>query len=348
MFEYLKKQNREKFKFLLQNPVLLILFFCGICTLWGIIAIPIILFAIPQSLIEVVETQVSKTFSQQLNVEPPRKIMAIEGDLSLIWTRDGIDVSQAGSGQRMVATADTVIIVGKTTSVGGDEVIALDGNHGQDIRWRTAGPNPLQLISDVYASDSVIYVGTGGSSILGAYDVQTGKSLWQTRLRGDRGVRNLYGTDDYIFVKTSESYNLLEPSTGEVLESVLSDLHRLPSIDTIKDAYFSNDVFSQGISIDWNRQLNDVWATDCETDQDLWTKPHVSGNVAATDDAVYLLRDSGKLQVLDPRTGLEVASVRFDSPTSGHVAIDADAGRLYVLLEDSHQLFAFEIVEEGE
>ena len=243
----------------------------------------------------------------------------------------------------MAAAQETIFLLGKSSTfreVG--TVFAIDASDGKTVLWQDNGPS-YNGQRRMYATSEALYVGTLGTPYITAYDLRTGEMLWSQRLRpAERAVDSIYVLNDKIFTSAQNYEFILQADTGEILGTF--DLKNpLPS--EFKLEYLYNPILTENVSFVWDPGYRLVRAVDRQTDHDLWEVTNAASNPAATEQAVYLLTTEGTLLALDPQNGDVLASLQFDAPSFGHIAIDQDIGLLYVYLYDSEQLFAFRIVD---
>jgi outer membrane protein assembly factor BamB len=279
-------------------------------------------------------------FSQSPNEVIVHRVISDDPGLEELWTHS--NVIERGDFFEMAAAQKTVFLLGKSTFLETGTVFAIDASDGETQLWQDRGPS-LNGQGILYATSKALYVGTLGRAYLTAYDLRTGKRLWSQRLiPAERGVDSIYVVNDKIYVSATNVQFILQADTGKILGTF--DLEKpLPS--DFKLEYLYDPIITENVSFVWDPGLTTVRAIDRQTDHDLWEINNSASNPAATESAVYLLTTEGALLSLDLQSGEVLASVQFDKPSAGYVAVDQDFGLLYVYLYDNDQLFAFKIVD---
>ena len=100
-----------------------------------------------------------------------------------------------------------------------------------------------------------------------------------------------------------------------------------------------------------------VYAVALDTGELLWsTDRNVVSNVAVTEGMVFFLTEEGELVGVSPASGQRVATAGFspsnlplntsDSPVGAYL-VAASEGRVFALLGDSDQLFAFSVPDRA-
>ena len=268
------------------------------------------------------------------------------GNFEELWSRPDVFGSQDSPPPVITAAGGTVFVLGNTSSKKQDKIIAIDALNGGDVLWSDNGPGDVGPAS-IYATSSALYVGSGGTTFLTAYSLRSGEKFWTKFLLGARGVDSIYAAGDVIYVRTSDAYYFLQTDTGEVLEQSIFSWQALPSATNIKPDYFmTGRAFTKNTIIEFDPEFSDlIKVVDFQTGNELWRMGKVVSNVATTETTAYLLTVEGKVLGLNLSNGEVIDSIQFDSPSYGQIAVDRDEKLLYVLLEDSKQLFAFKIVD---
>ena len=276
--------------------------------------------------------------------------------LDLLWTRE-VYTSLASEGTGMVAIDGNVFFLGSTQPTERGGLIALQGYDGK-ILWQK-----LDSFRDISANSEALYV--GGQSWIFALTLESGDEIWSTKLPGLRNnVMYLYAVDDILYTAGSNSgEHLKNVKTGEIYD-VSQPFRSLPPgilaayLPTItKDKIFygaGKDAFSSGSA--WQRQpyYDLLWKTEEE---------NVISNIAASDKVAYFLTYNDELLMLDVNTGERLGIIHFEpsinffenfevswsSQHRGyHLAVDDKNNLLYVILGDSNQMFAFQILLDTE
>ncbi len=280
--------------------------------------------------------------------------------LQELWSRTNV-FADFGS---LAAARGKVFLVGslvppEAKNFKGFFILALDGANGE-VLWQAEKGHSIDTL---YATSSALYVGAGGTGRAMAYALDTGQILWSVPLPGARSFYRLRVVDNLMYIVAYNGSFLLRADTGEVIHKPTKNLTTttLQELEPQLRAFTSPD----SVSLDYFRELvngaiilmpNGV-VKDRQTGTKLWhlweTQPDVVSNLAATKTTLYLFTQEGQLVGRDVRSGELVTWVQFEletwstsDPSSGrYVAVDEEAGLLYVYLGNSQQLFAFKIID---
>ena len=270
--------------------------------------------------------------------------------LKPLWSRE-VYTYPAIKDIQMVAIDDKVYLLGSTQQAESG-LIVMQGRSGR-ILWQKRG-NFL----DVAADTTAVYL-SEASSVL-AISPETGESIWTVKLPGfHNNVIYLYVVDDILYTKGSVSgERLLDVHTGDIYDMTKtftqlppSILNRVPTIKKNK-IFFGAGQKSVGFCIAYQRHpYKFLWRTKNE---------NVISNIAASNKVVYFLTADDEIMMLDANTGESLAtayitpSINFFKNQGAvqhegyHIAVDDENNRLYVILGDSNQMFAFQILLEEE
>ncbi len=273
--------------------------------------------------------------------------------VELLWVQE-VYIARGSKGTKVVAVDDKVFFLGSTESTERGMLVALQGNDGKTI-WQKTGS-----FREISADSEALYV--GGQSWIFSFMLASGETIWSTKLPGfHNNVMYLYAVDDVLYTQGSTSgEHLKNVKTGEIFD-ISQSFRSFPSgileayIPTItKDKIFygsGKDAFSSASA--WQRQpyYDLLWKTEEE---------NVISNVAVSDKVAYFLTYNDDLLMLNVNTGERLGKIHFEpsinffenqgaSQGEGYyVAVDGESNLLYVILGDSNQMFAFQILLDAE
>ena len=271
--------------------------------------------------------------------------------VNLLWEREVFTVPVLKNIQ-VVALGGKVFFLGSTGSIEPFGIIAMQGHSGK-VLWRKQSN-----FSDIAVNPDAVYVGR--QSYIYALDIKTGDEIWSTKLPGlHNNVMYLYAVDNILYTRGSTSgEHLRDIKTGNVFDTTqpfkslpVGILNYVPAI-TKEKIFFGAGLYD--VQFGTAHQLSPyqfLWRTEEE---------NVISNVAASDNVAYFLTYDDELLMLDANTGDKLGVIHFepsinffeDMGASQHdgyrIAVDGENNLLYVILGDSNQMFAFEILLDAE
>lgn len=301
---------------------------------------------------------------------PPHAVLDKNGlDIAWEWNGDRID----STNPYLLTAEQNLILRGHLRSGSRVNYFVIDGLDGKLLATQ-----PAQKSSEDFVTDgSSIYVSSYGG--VSRYDTFSGKRIWYRELNAEgkriRGIQFVHGDiqayDSYfttfyqIAIEDGAILSRLD-ERGKVEGRVLrydqgyyfllhgEQLRKVDEAGNIKwkqeipwlhrfddfPVFSSNMVYvrSEGMAAT-------VYAIDQSTGRLLWqTKPKVISNVVASPKRVYFLMEDGYLYGVRSRDAKVEVSVQFSGEgftTRNPIAYDSDLKQVYVLLQDSGQLFAF-------
>jgi outer membrane protein assembly factor BamB len=295
--------------------------------------------------------------------------------LSLLWSLDNIYTIQMTPNPMLASGAGKVFFLGAMQQTNESFGIhCLDGLDGQEL-WKAVSGSCDNL---VLGSDG-LYVGCSGFTRVVKYDFN-GEVIWATQLRGP-GITYMYPVDHQLQVLTSLD-ELIDIDTSDGKDAVFSGneivIFHTPTVSyTGWDGLQAIDNDTEAVL--WQVKLDDeldlapvflpdliflrtgvvmgsIYGIDRSTGGILWrTGDNIISNVASssTRSKVYALSRDGQLLAIDQDGGQQLVLAEFSSVpfilngeeiVGGYeLAFDDSTQRLYVLLGDSRQLFAFQM-----
>jgi outer membrane protein assembly factor BamB len=331
---------------------------------WGLKQISLLLIALVGCCFAFGLTMIVIEHLVQPETLPVYRLAEVNPGLKELWLR--ADIVVPNSAASSVATRGMFFIVGSLAQTKWKipAILAFEASNGS-LLWQ--GKHSLAFASALYATPSTLYAGR--SNQLTAYDPRTGQTLWSNTLPSARNITHIYTVDNIIYVESTPGvYHLVQADTGEVLKT----FKELPTATTLQDlkmqvetlplAASLNPEYFRGIALTrktkfYYKYPNGVKAIDIASGHTLWEiERGVVSTIAATEQAAYLLTQEGKLLRVNLGNGEPVTLIQFEprsfpySDPQGYiyvylVAVDANAGLLYVYLGNSQQLFAFSLVD---
>jgi outer membrane protein assembly factor BamB len=275
------------------------------------------------------------------------------GGAESLWVRSEVFGESTNAGLNMSASDGRVFILGSVAATETLRILAFDGWSG-DILWQSEPKPQMRMLSD---GDALFTGETGGGGRITRYDGSTGDAIWSRFFWRASGVRHLFLEGDRLHVLLSpEGYRLLRSSDGKTVSRPVID--RPPSFleSAICGRVFQTPVIASETIIyrtGWDDERGTVCAVDSATGVLLWqTDPLATSNVAAGDDVVFVLAESGELLALETQTGEESQQLRIafggslsfqDAPEPNILAYDTEDRLLFAYLGGSDQLFAFRV-----
>jgi len=268
-----------------------------------------------------------------------------------LWVRSGVFGESTNAGLNLSASDGRVFMLASVAATENLRILAFEGWSG-DILWQSEPKPQMRMLSD----GDALYTGeSGGGGRITRYDGSTGHALWSRVFWRASGVRHLFLEGDRLHVLLSpEGYRLLRRSDGKTVSRPVID--RPPSFleSAICGQVLQTPVIASETIIyrtGWDHDRGTVCAVDSATGEVLWqTDPLATSNVAAGDEVVFVLAESGELLALDTRTGEESQQLRIDfgtslssqhAPEPNILAYDREDRLLFAYLGSSNQLFAF-------
>ena len=261
--------------------------------------------------------------------------------LDLLWSKSDVRAVQSND-LNFVATGGSLFYIAS-----GAEVVAVDGQDGTTVLWRITGGSPNVL----YVTPSALYVGEVSS--IASYDLSTGEEIWSRFFPLQRATDSLQVYDDLVYVRfvNGERF-LLQANDGKMILNWGAQ----PGFDS---AYFHDRILTP--DIEYQLDLGQVVAIDRHTDTLLWYEGGALSNFVVTSSHIYaIIAEDDELKLMDfnPSTGEVETTIKFEPYTSQYytsrlyladfphrVAVDEQAGLVYVFLGDSSQLFAFKMTD---
>jgi outer membrane protein assembly factor BamB len=272
----------------------------------------------------------------------------------IIWDRPGVFIGISWGDLNLAAYGSRVIFLGSLDIGKSSSVIALDALTGEFV-WET-NPKPP---STIFVSQDGLYVGeAGGGSRVTSYDLDTGEIRWSKLFLNSSGVESLivYKNQLHAYI-APDMHKILNTLNGKIITSIL------PTPPPFFDSTVCGDIYQVPIYTDdtiyfrtgRNLEVGNVCAVDISTGELRWKSDlSVVSNVVASDDAVFILVESGDLLALNPATGVEISPLEISFSNKPFilykpyievgnyfVAYDAENDILLAYLGDSRQLFAF-------
>jgi outer membrane protein assembly factor BamB len=274
----------------------------------------------------------------------------------------------------LTSGAGKVFVIGAMQANEDFRVHCLDGLDGHEL-WNTDSSSCDNL---ALGSDG-LYLGCSGLTQVVKYDF-TGKVVWSTRLRGP-GISYMNPVDHQLQVLTSLD-ELIDLNTSDGKETVFSDngiaifhtsnvsyikLHGLQAIDNITQTVLWQVELDDTLELDpvfltdlillrTGVVMGSIYGIDRASGVVLWrTGENIISNIAfsPTKSKVYALSQAGQLLAFDQDSGQQLVLAEFSSVpfilngqelVGGYeLGFDDSTQRLYVLLGDSRQLFAFQV-----
>lgn len=271
--------------------------------------------------------------------------------VNLLWEREVFTVSGLKDIQ-VVAFGGKVFFLGSTDSTEPFGIVAMQGDNGKALWVKQSNFSNLAVNSDA------LYVGK--QSYIYALDIETGDEIWSTKLPGlHNNVMYLYAVDNILYTRGSTSgQHLKDIKTGNVFDTTqpfkslpAGILNYVPAITKEKIFLGAGLYIAQSGTAYQRSPYQFLWRTE---------KENVISNVAASENVAYFLTYDDELLMLDANTGDKLGAIHFepsinffeDMGASQHdgyrIAVDGENNLLYVILGDSNQMFAFEILLDAE
>lgn len=271
----------------------------------------------------------------------------------LLWKCE-VFTAQNVTDIEMVAVHGKVFFIGsvqKDSTVG---FIALDGISG-DVLWRR--PTTGGTLS---TNSNALYLGDG--PWIYSLDFNSGNEFWSVQLAGlHTNIIYLYTIDNtlYIAATNKEYYHFLNAESGEKFDteqfSSLVPLKWLQDIPTItNDKIFfgvGRNIADSASAFQLYSYYEKLWET---------AEKNVISNVAASEKVAYFITYENEIKMVDSDTGEDLGVIYIEpsidffenqgaSQHDGyHIAVDGENNLLYIILGDSNQMFAFQILLDAE
>ena len=259
-----------------------------------------------------------------------------------LWVQPDIELSDYIDGPRLFAEKGIIYFIGSASDTKG--IIALNASAPDMVIWYRK-LNFWDNTNEFFANSSGLYTGTTGDPKITAYELQTGETKWATVLRNppSRGMISLYETDSRVYVGANHSY-ILDSGTGELLAHTAI---QPTSKEAFPQHFLNETVYKNNYTIlyRWDPGYSSIRAIDHDKDVDLWKVNNAASNPVLFNNIIYYLTTAGKLVGVNADTGEFIRSLQFDAPSLASLAVDQSTGVVYVWLQNSNQLFAFEIVD---
>jgi outer membrane protein assembly factor BamB len=179
-------------------------------------------------------------------------------------------------------------------NAGDSFLAALDVANGKNL-WKTERPRDINWVTPAIreiTSDETEVIFQGPKELV-AYDLATGKKKWSHKAGGSSPTPSI--ADGLLFV-SSGGLNAFKPGDGK-----LEEVWKSPKFQT----GYSSALFYDGRIYAANPSSGIVYCADAKTGKVLWEermkgtgKPTFSASPVAGDGKVYVLSESGSLNVL--------------------------------------------------
>jgi outer membrane protein assembly factor BamB len=290
-----------------------------------------------------------------------------------IWSRSDIFLGSNDRRSNIVSGSGTVALLGirDTDNVGGS-IFGMGTGDGE-ILWEL----PSAGGEDIATMNNILFRGTTGTAYLQAYNIETGKLLWQTRLGWARSVLDIYPLEDKVFAFTINNELFKLNNDGEILSSIKEDFR---SFLVQEDIIYTEDVLSiKAVNLTsnnelWKINLNarythapifdggeiflrtavnpaDIYSIDQMTGNVHWKKNYnVLSNLYITNNRVYFLSSESDLIAIERETGNEILKIKFsplfnlNSTASGYFVTGDDVNNIVIVyLGDKKQIIGLKI-----
>lgn len=308
-----------------------------------------------------------------------------------LWQLNDAYTPAYGDSQALSANEEHIVFLGSFGQNTRESAIhVLDPSTGQIVTNISVSSRTHALAFDEHAvyisidsSGKIDSNALNGASQVVAYDIESGKRVWEQRIRGARGVSQLFAYGETVLVVGStiagKRYQRLDVFTGKVdfsddtylpvfYNGDIWYMLKPPSSVLAKNGYTTDmlwehvfdprsvhtpPMITSGVIVGrTGQEIGQLYGIDSATGTIMWIlEDGVYSNVVVDRSIAYFITEYAELKAVNVKTGGTLAVLRFEPMTPQE---QLTQHRIYnvavsddivvVYLGDSRQLFAFRFV----
>ncbi len=296
------------------------------------------------------ETSLPDDYIPSWTTPAPPHTLILSGPIfsKMVWDRQFYVLSSSFKDVQCTSSEGMVTLIGSPDSANKPMTFTLSGSDGS-LLWSIDSAGSLAI------SKYGLFIGDGTMAYL--VDTQAGQIKWKKQIPGADNITSVMYSNDLFFVDAKGVYTYFVLSKdGQVISKYLqaSDFHSV-----YKDIYFFPDLpfgyaIGQNIYIEHRgNALYSGYVHDISSHELLWERQRASiSNFLIFNSYVLWISPEDKIKIADQISGeiLETITITpsidcFDNDankqTAGYYLCgDTISGLVYVILGDSHQIFA--------